>query len=193
VQLHVLKATTEAEIDAAFAAVEQLQAGGLLVANDPFFFGRRAQLVALAAQHAVPAMYSDAGFIAAGGLISYGTNTDALFRQAGIYAGRILKGANPADLPVQQPTTLQAGGQSQNCEGAQPNHAAIDPRPRRRGHRINISRRVEGAGFSDPSGPAVKRRAPFCTESRIKKSGSDYPKPLNFIVKQPIFPCQLGS
>jgi putative tryptophan/tyrosine transport system substrate-binding protein len=107
VQLRVLKATTEAEIDAAFAAIEQLQAGGLLVANDPFFYGRRAQLVALAAQHAVPAMYSNAGFIAAGGLISYGTDTAALFRQAGIYAGRILKGANPADLPVQQPTTFK--------------------------------------------------------------------------------------
>jgi putative ABC transport system substrate-binding protein len=107
VQLRVLKATTEAEIDAAFAAIEQLQAGGLLVANDPFFFGRRAQLVALAAQHAVPAMYPNAGYIAAGGLISYGTDTVPLFHQAGIYAGRILKGANPADLPVQQPTTFK--------------------------------------------------------------------------------------
>ncbi len=107
VQLHVLKATTEAEIDAAFAAIEQLQAGGLLVANDPFFFSRRAQLVALAAQHAVPAIYFHEGFIAAGGLISYGPDLDALFRQAGIYAGRILKGAKPADLPVQQPTTFK--------------------------------------------------------------------------------------
>jgi putative ABC transport system substrate-binding protein len=107
VQLRVLKATTEAEIDAAFAAIEQLQAGGLLVANDPFFFIRRAQLVALAAQHAIPAIYFNPAFIAAGGLISYGPDLNALFRQAGIYAGRILKGAHPADLPVQQPTTFK--------------------------------------------------------------------------------------
>jgi putative ABC transport system substrate-binding protein len=108
VQLRVLKATTEAEIEVAFAAIDQLQAGGLLVANDPFFFSRRAQLVALAAQHGIPALYFSAAFIAAGGLISYGNDTDdAVFRQAGIYAGRILKGANPADLPVQQPTTLK--------------------------------------------------------------------------------------
>jgi putative ABC transport system substrate-binding protein len=103
-KLVVLKAATEAEIDAAF---EQLQGGGLLVAADSFFGGRRAQLVALAARHAVPAIYSGRGFVAAGGLISYGTDINALFRQAGIYAGRILKGEKPTDLPVQQPTIFE--------------------------------------------------------------------------------------
>ena len=107
IKLAVLKASTEAEIDAAFAAIQQLQAGGLLVAADAFLFTRRAQLVALAAQHAVPAIYSNSVFVAAGGLISYGTNTDALFRQVGIYAGKILKGEKPADLPVQQPTKFE--------------------------------------------------------------------------------------
>jgi putative tryptophan/tyrosine transport system substrate-binding protein len=107
VQLRVLKATTEAEIDAAFAAIEQLQAGGLLVANDAFFFSRRAQLVALAARYAVPAIYFNAGFITAGGLISYGPDVLALYREAGIYAGRILQGAKAADLPVQLPTTFK--------------------------------------------------------------------------------------
>jgi putative ABC transport system substrate-binding protein len=107
IKLAVLKASTEAEIDAAFAAIQQLQAGGLLVAADAFFFRRRAQFVALAAQHAVPAIYWDPRFVAAGGLVSYGTDTDALFREAGIYAGRILKGAKPADLPVPQPTTFK--------------------------------------------------------------------------------------
>jgi putative ABC transport system substrate-binding protein len=107
IKLAVLKASTEAEIDAAFAAIQQLQAGGLLVAADAFFFRRRAQIVALAAQHAVPAIYWSPVFVAAGGLVSYGTDTDALFREAGIYAGRILKGAKPADLPVPQPTTFR--------------------------------------------------------------------------------------
>jgi putative ABC transport system substrate-binding protein len=99
-----LKATTEVEIDASF---EQLQASGLLVAADAFFLSRRAQLVALAAGHAVPAIYWNRGFVVGGGLISYGADIDALFRQAGSYAARILKGAKPADLPVPQPTTFK--------------------------------------------------------------------------------------
>ncbi len=107
VQLHVLKATTEAEIDAAFAAFEQLQAGGVLVPDDPFFFSRREQLVALAARYAVPTIYPNPGFVVTGGLISYGADIDVLLREAGIYAGRILKGEKPADLPVQQPTTFK--------------------------------------------------------------------------------------
>ena len=107
IKLAVVKAATEAEIDAAFAALEQLQAGGLLVAADAFFTSRRVQLVALAQRNAVPVIYWNPVFVAAGGLISYGTDTDALFRQAGIYAGRILKGEKPADLPVQQPTIFE--------------------------------------------------------------------------------------
>jgi putative ABC transport system substrate-binding protein len=107
VKLAVLEASTEAEIDAAFATIQQLQAGGLLVAADAFFSRRRDQLVALAAQHAVPAIYWNPVFVAAGGLVNYGTDTDTLFREAGIYAGKILKGAKPADLPVQQPTTFE--------------------------------------------------------------------------------------
>ena len=104
IKLAVLKARTEAEIDAAF---EQLQAGALLVCADAFFFSRREQLVGLASRYAVPAIYAARMFVAAGGLISYGTDRDALFRLAGNYAGRILKGANPADLPVPQPTTFK--------------------------------------------------------------------------------------
>src|SRR5262249_18600753 len=106
VQLHILKASTESEIDAAFAALVQRQAGGLVVSFDPFFSGRREQLVALAERHAVPAIYGRE-YAAAGGLISYGTSATGVYRQLGIYAGKILNGAKPADLPVVRPTAFE--------------------------------------------------------------------------------------
>jgi putative tryptophan/tyrosine transport system substrate-binding protein len=106
-QLPILKAGTESEIDAAFSTLAELHAGGLVVSPDPFLLGRRDQLVALASRHAVPAIYHLRNFAEAGGLISYGINNIAVMRQVGSYAGRILKGAKPADLPVQQPTTFQ--------------------------------------------------------------------------------------
>jgi putative ABC transport system substrate-binding protein len=105
-QLPILKASSESEIDAAFASLPQLQAGALVVIPDVFFGARREQLVALASRHAVPAIYMWREFTDAGGLISYGASTVAAYRQAGTYTGKILKGAKPADLPVQQPTTF---------------------------------------------------------------------------------------
>jgi ABC-type uncharacterized transport system substrate-binding protein len=106
-QLQILKAGTEGEIGSAFASLVQLQAGALIVAGDPFFSTRREQLVALASRHAVPAIYVFREFVAAGGLISYGASITASFRQSGVYAAKILKGAKPADLPVQQPTIFE--------------------------------------------------------------------------------------
>ena len=101
-QLHVLDASTEGEIDAAFGTLIELRAGALLVSVDSLFNNQRDQIVALAARYAVPAIYGLREFAAAGGLMSYGTDLADGFRQAGIYAGKILKGAKPADLPVQQ-------------------------------------------------------------------------------------------
>jgi putative ABC transport system substrate-binding protein len=107
VQLQILKAGSESEIDAAFASLVQHQAGALVVGTDPFFTSRLDQLVALASHRAVPAIFARHEFAAAGGLISYGASRATALRQVGIYAGKILKGAKPADLPVQQPTTFE--------------------------------------------------------------------------------------
>jgi putative ABC transport system substrate-binding protein len=106
-QLPILKAGSEGEIDAAFASLIQLQAGALIVGSDPFFNSRRDQIVALAARHAVPAIYEWREFAAAGGLISYGPSLTSANRQVAIYVSKLLKGAKPADLPVQQPTKFE--------------------------------------------------------------------------------------
>jgi putative ABC transport system substrate-binding protein len=106
-QLRILKASTEDEIDAAFATLVQLRADALVIAGDPFFNSRTQQLVALASRDAVPTICPFQEFAAAGGLISYGAKVMATQRQVGVYAGRILKGEQPADLPVQQPTKFE--------------------------------------------------------------------------------------
>ena len=106
-QLPILKAGTEGEIDAAFSTLVQLQAGALVIAPDGFFFSRSEQLVALASRHAVPAIYESRASPASGGLISYGSSATAGGRQVGTYVGKILNGAKPADLPVQQPTKFE--------------------------------------------------------------------------------------
>jgi len=102
-----LRASSNQEIITAFETVVRQQANALLVAHDPIFLSRRNQFIALAAQHAVPAIYEFREFVVAGGLISYGSRITDNYRLSGNYAGRILKGAKPADLPVQQPTKFE--------------------------------------------------------------------------------------
>jgi putative ABC transport system substrate-binding protein len=107
VQVLVLRANTETDFDAAFTDLIRQRAGALLVCASPFFFSRRQQLVVLAARHGVPAIYEWREFAVAGGLMSYGTNINDAYRQMGVYAGQILKGIKPADLPVVQSTKFE--------------------------------------------------------------------------------------
>jgi putative ABC transport system substrate-binding protein len=106
-QLHIVNAGAEGEFETAFASLSRLDVGALVVAADPFFGNRSEQLAALAARHAIPAIYAFRLYAADGGLMSYGPSMTDTFRQAGTYVGRILAGAKPADLPVQQPTKFE--------------------------------------------------------------------------------------
>jgi putative ABC transport system substrate-binding protein len=103
----ILQGGSESSIDAAFAGLVEQRLGALLVTADPFFYGQRNQLVALAARHAVPAAYFLRDFAVAGGLMSYGTSVADACRQTGVYVGHVLKGHKPADLPVIRPTKFE--------------------------------------------------------------------------------------
>ena len=106
-QLHVLHASNEREIDTAFATLVQLRAGALVIGADALFNSRSEQLAALTVRHAVPAIYQFREFVSAGGLMSYGTTVVDTYRPLGVYTGRILKGEKPAELAVQQATKLE--------------------------------------------------------------------------------------
>jgi putative ABC transport system substrate-binding protein len=106
-QVHILQASSEHEIDTAFVKMVEVRAGALLVGADPVKFNQRARLVALAARHAIPAIYELREYAEAGGLMSYGTNLSNIYRLVGNYAGRILNGDKPADMPVQQATKFE--------------------------------------------------------------------------------------
>ena len=106
-KVQILKASNDREIDAAFVSLVQARTGALLVATDLFFNNRIERLIELAAHYAIPTMYAFPEFVVAGGLISYGASLTENYRQAGLYAGRILKGEKPADLPVIQATKIE--------------------------------------------------------------------------------------
>ena len=106
-QIEIFNARTSDEIDAAFAAVVRARPDALFVGPGGFFNSRRVQLATLAARHAIPATYAVRDYAEAGGLMSYGTSIPDMFRQVGVYTGRVLKGEKPADLPVLQPTKLE--------------------------------------------------------------------------------------
>jgi putative ABC transport system substrate-binding protein len=106
-QVHLLQASTDQDFDTVFATLVKLRAGGLVISSDSFFFTRSEQLAALAARHAVPAIFGFREFAAAGGLMSYGASVTDQHRTLGVYTGRILKGEKPSDLPVQQATKVE--------------------------------------------------------------------------------------
>jgi putative ABC transport system substrate-binding protein len=105
--MHVVNASTSSEINTAFATIARQRTDALLVAGDPFFLSRVSQFVTLAARHAVPTIYAQREYVAAGGLICYGTSVTDAYRQVGVYVGRILKGAKPTDLPVMRATKFE--------------------------------------------------------------------------------------
>src|SRR5258708_31800443 len=106
-RVHILHASSEHDFEPAFATLDQIRAGGFCVQGDTFFNGRREQLVALAAHHSIPTAYAFRDYAAAGGLMRYGTTFSDAYREVGVYAGRILKGEKPADLPVQQSVKVE--------------------------------------------------------------------------------------
>jgi putative tryptophan/tyrosine transport system substrate-binding protein len=106
-QLLMLQASTASEIDGAFETIARQKASAVIVSSDPFYTSRASQFVVLAARYAIPVVHSNREFVAVGGLISYGNNTPENYRRAGVYVGRILKGARPADLPVDRATKFE--------------------------------------------------------------------------------------
>src|SRR5262245_913069 len=107
IKVHVLNASTEQNLDEAFASLEKLGAAGLVVPNEPFFDSRRDRIVSLSARYAIPTTYSIREYVVAGGLLSYGASLTDSYRRAAVYLGRVLKGEKPADLPIQQPTKFE--------------------------------------------------------------------------------------
>jgi putative ABC transport system substrate-binding protein len=130
VELTVLKASKIREFAEVFSTIVQQRLPALNIAPDPFFFTARDELIALAQQHAVPTMYFFREFVTAGGLISFGSRLSDAYRQVGVYTGRILKGAKPADLPIVQQSEQLELVINEHREGTRPHRAAIACRAR---------------------------------------------------------------
>ena len=142
-KLPVLKASTEGDLDGVFAKLIELRAAGLVIGGDPFFTGRQEQLAALSVRHAVPTIYENRGFVAAGGLMSYGGDLTDAYRLAGTYTGRILKGEKAADLPVQESTKVELIVNLKTAKALGLTIPPVASWPRRRGDRMR--RRERGS------------------------------------------------
>ena len=165
-QIQVLNASTSREINAAFATFVRERPDALFVGLDPFLNSRRVQLVNLASRHALPATFSNRDNAEIGGLMSYGANIADAYRQVGVYTGRILKGAKPADLPVVQSTKFELVINAQDRQAARPHRAADAARPRRRGDRMI-------AGGSSSRCSAARRGVGRSRQGRNRASACD--------------------
>ncbi len=157
-QLHVVQASTDHDLNTVFAA---LRADALVVGPYLFFNSRLEQLGALSFRHAVPTIFTYREFVAAGGLISYGANETESYRLVGIYAGKILKGAKPSDLPVQSSTKGRADNQPQDCTGTRDHRSARAKRPSRRADRVEMQ--------------LVRCMSPFMARNRHGRPGRQGP------------------
>ena len=156
-QIEVLKVGTSGEIDTTFAGFERQRPDALFVGSGTLFTGRRVQLTQWAAHHRIPASYAGREYTEAGGLMSYGSNTADAFRQSGVYVGRILKGAKPADLPVVQSTKFELVINAPDRPNSRPRRAADAARPRRRGDRMRRREFITLLGGAAAAWPLAAR------------------------------------
>src|SRR5262249_45173452 len=161
-QSQVLNASTSAEIDSAFATLVRERAEALFVAADAFFISRRLQFATLTARDRIAAAYADREIVEAGGLMSYGTDFTDMFRQVGVYVGRLLKGEKPADLPVVQGDQIRAGDKRQERQDTRPRNSDFDAIARRRGDRVNRRAFITLLGGAAAAWPlAVRAQQPI--------------------------------
>ena len=182
-QIQVLHASTSRDIEAAFATIVSDRADALFVGPDGFFNSRRVQFATLATRYGIPAAYASREIVEVGGLMSYGTDLLDMYRQVGVYAGRILKGANPADLPVVQSTKFELVINLQTAKSAWPRRSADAARPRRRGDRMRRREFITLLGGAAAAGrwrrgrssQANCRLSGFLERARLRANGNGQP------------------